>query len=77
LKGIVLLVLGFAFIGAGIFLIRRARATQGTVDRQLSGQPDTWYDFMDRINMFGFGFGMFAFSVLSFYKAFQAWFGGS
>ena len=74
MKGLVLLVLGIAFICAGIFLTSRARSMTGVVDRQLNSLPDTWYDFADRMHMFGFGIGMFLLAGLSLYGAYVAWF---
>ena len=74
MKGVVLLMLGIAFIGAGIFLIRPARAMTGVVDRQLNSLPDTWHDFTDRMHMFGFGIGMFVFAGLTFYGVYVTWF---
>ena len=46
----------------------------GVVDRQLNSLPDTWYDFADRMHMFGFGIGMFLLAGLSLYGAYVAWF---
>ena len=74
MKGVVLFALGFALIGAGIFLLHRARAMSSTVERQLNSWPDTWQAFSDRWHMFGFGIGMFVLAGLSFYKAYVTWF---
>lgn len=45
-----------------------------TVDSQLNSQPDTWYDFTNRMNMFGFGLGTIVIGCLSIYGAFLNWF---
>jgi len=65
-------VFGIALIGAGIFLFLRARAMWSTVDRQFNS--DTWYDFTDRMKMFGFGVGMIVIGCLSIYAGFVSWF---
>ena len=72
MKGIVLLTMSFAFIAAGIFLIRRARAMSRSPDRQLNSLP---YDFTDRTKMFGFGIAMIVFACLAFHGACGAGFG--
>ena len=74
MKGLVLIILGIALVSAGVFLIRRARAMPGTVDRQLADQPDTWYDFTDRVEMFILGFAMCVLGFVSGYRGFAEWF---
>ena len=74
MKSGLLLVLGLALIGAGIFLILRGRAMWTTVDYQMNSLPDTWHHFMNRWGMFGYGAGAIFFGGLCIYAAFVNWF---
>ena len=74
MRTLFLFVVGFAFVCAGIFLIHRARRMPSTVDRQLNSQPDTWYDFESRVNMFAMGFLLIVIGCVGGYRALVDWF---
>jgi len=73
-KGLILLVFGFACLCAGLFLIRRAAAMSSTVERQLNSQPDSWYDFSNRVDTFAFGFALIVLGFVGGWRAFVEWF---
>ena len=82
MRGFVLfVVLGFAFIGAGVFLLTRRRVLY---DRVRELKTNSWkrdfspwyarYDFPDHIKMLVFGLGLIGLGCLSIYGAFVEWF---
>lgn len=42
-------------------------------DYQMNSQPDTWYDFTDRIKMFAFAFALWVLAALAIYKVLIQW----